>query len=263
MPNTTKENEKQKKETGIAIVILILLILLTLISGILLSIRLVDYITIDDREVFLESNLDAQIELFSVEYKNASGEITVKGANGEKVIAPGTAVEYTLKFRNTDKTAIDYDMIPNIHFTSEYELPILVRMLDTDGSYLVGNEDTWVEISELNSILEHATLKKGESVEYVFEWKWEFESGNDEYDTELGNASVTTDIGVIVEFSVHAEANTNVAINGGFMDSGLGCIVLWGILLLLLLIAIILLTIRMIKKYKRAESYERDTQETT
>jgi len=250
VPNITKENRLNKKASGVAVALLILLILLTLISGILLSIRLVDYITTDDREVFLEANFDAQIELFSVNYENASGEITVTGTDGEKVIAPGTAVEYFIKLRNTDKTAIDYDMIPDIHFSSEYELPILVRMLDTDGSYLVGTETTWVDVKELNSLAEHATLKKGESVEYVFEWKWEFESGNDEYDTELGNASLTTDIGVAVEFSVHAEANTNVATNGGFMDSGLGSIVLLGVLLLLLLIAIVLMTVRMIKKRK-------------
>lgn len=258
MPNTTKEKSTNKKASGVSVALLILLIFLTLISGILLSIRLVDYITTVDREVLLEANLDTQFDIFSVEYENASGEITVSGADGQKVIAPGTSMGYTIKLRNTDKTAIDYDMIPNVRFSSEYELPILVRMLDADGSYLVGNQDTWVEVKELNSLSEHATLKKGESAEYLFEWKWEFESGNDAYDTELGAASVTANVGVAVEFSVHAEANMNVAANGGFMASGLGIIMLLGILLLLLLIAIILLTIRLLKK-RKSENNESDT----
>ncbi len=251
MPNTSETTTQQKKRSsGVVIALLALLVLLTLLSGILLSFKLIDYITVDEREVALQSNLDAEFDLFSVEYKNASGEITVTGTDGENVIAPGTSVEYTIRLRNTDKTAIDYDMIPDIHFTSEHNIPILVRMLAPDGSYLVGDAKNWVEVKDLNSLNEHATLKKGESAEYTFQWKWAFESGDDAYDTELGNASVATDIGLSVAFTVQAEANTDVETNGGFMASGLGGIVLLGLLVLLLIIVLVLLIVYLVKKRK-------------
>ncbi len=250
VPNTEETTKQQKKSSGVAIVFLALLVILTLLSGILLSLRLIDYITVDEREVALTSNLDTEFELFAAEYKNASGEITVTGTDGENIIAPGTSVEYTIRLRNTDKTAIDYDMTPDIHFTSEHNIPILVRMLAPDGTYIVGDANNWVDVEELNAMNEHKTLKKGESVEYVFQWQWAFESGDNAYDTELGNASVATDIGLSVAFSVHAEANTNVANNGGVMESGLGSIILLGLLTLLLVGAVVLLIIYIVKKRK-------------
>ena len=79
---------------------------------------------------------------------------------------------------------------------------------------------------------------------------WEFESGDDAYDTALGSASVTTEIGLSVAFTVHAEANTDVQTNGGFMQSGLGCIVFLGIFLLLLILLLILLILYILKKKK-------------
>jgi hypothetical protein len=121
-------------------------------------------------------------------------------------------------------------------------------MIAPDGSYIAGDAKTWINVEELNSLQEHRTLKKGESVEYTFQWKWEFESGNDEYDTTLGSASVTTDIGLSVEFSVLAEANTDVETNGGFIDSGLGNIVFLGLLVFLLILAIVFLILYAIKK---------------
>lgn len=239
---------KTKNKNGIFGTALAILIILTIISAILLTIRLVDYIKVDEREVLLESGLDKEFELFSVQYENASGEITVSGSDGQTVVAPGTSVEYTIRLKNTDKTAINYDMIPDVHFTSEHDIPILVRMIAPDGSYIAGDAKTWVKIEKLNSLQEHRTLKRGESVEYIFQWKWEFESGNDEYDTFLGSEAVTTNIGLSVEFSLLSEANTDVETNGGFIDSGLGNIVFLGLLVFLLILAIVLLILYAIKK---------------
>ena len=248
MNHTANKNESNRFAPNGLGIILILLILLTVISFILLAIQLVDYIKLSDKEVSIQSNMEQEFDIFSVHYENASGEVTVSGMDGQNVVAPGTSVEYTIRLKNTDKTAIDYDMVPNIHFTSEYDIPILVRMIAPDGSYMVGDAKTWVKVEELNSLQEHRTLKKGESVEYTFQWKWEFETGNDAYDTQLGSASVTTDIGLSVEFSVLAEANTDVQANGGVMDSGLGHIVLLGLLVLLLIVALVLLIFSVMKK---------------
>ena len=60
-------------------ILLILLILLTLLSSALLAIQLINYIGVSDREVELQSSMDKELELFSVSYENASGEVTVAG----------------------------------------------------------------------------------------------------------------------------------------------------------------------------------------
>ena len=261
MNHTENKKDRNRLAKGVLETLLILLILLTLLSTILLAIRLIDYITIADKEFVLQSNVDENLEIFSLQYYGPSGEITVSGADGEHVVAPGTSKEVTIHLQNTDRVALDYDMIPEVNFTSEYEIPILVRLIAPDGSYLVGDEQTYVSVESLNALSEQRTLKKGERVEYVFQWMWEFESGNDAYDTALGSASVTEDIGLSVEFTVHAEANTSIDANGGFMQSGLGCIVIWGIFWLLLILLLILLIRRILKKKKEKEQLPTD--ETT
>ena len=94
-----------KSLVGIALAILLIL---TILVSTLLAIRLVDYIKIDEREVLLKSNSDAEVELFSIEYKNLTGEITVSSIDGTNVVAPGTSVDYTIYLRNKDSVAIDY-----------------------------------------------------------------------------------------------------------------------------------------------------------
>ena len=261
MNHTENKKDRNRFAKGVLETLLILLILLTLLSTILLAIRLVNFITIADKEFVLQSNMDENLEIFSVQYYGPSGEITVSGVDGEHVVAPGTSKEITIHIQNSDRVALDYDMIPEVNFTSEYKIPILVRLIAPDGSYIVGDEETVVSVETLNTLCEQRTLKKGERAQYVFQWMWEFESGNDAYDTALGSASVTEDIGLSVEFTVHAEANTDIGANGGFMQSGLGCLVFWGLFWLLLILLLILLIRRILKKKKEKEQLPTD--ETT
>jgi hypothetical protein len=118
LDNTVNQNENTRFKKRIFGTALIILILLTLLSAILLTIRLINYISVDDREVMLESGFDKPLDIFSVQYKNSSGEITVSGMDGQKVVAPGTAVDYTIRLRNKDKTAIDYELVPTVTFFS-------------------------------------------------------------------------------------------------------------------------------------------------
>ena len=248
LDNTVNQNENTRFKKRIFGTALIILILLTLLSAILLTIRLINYISVDDREVMLESGFDKPLDIFSVQYKNSSGEITVSGMDGQKVVAPGTAVDYTIRLRNKDKTAIDYELVPTVTFTSEHVIPIEVRMLDYDGNYIIGDAKTWVAASELTAVSDSRTLVKGESAEYIFEWRWEFESGNDEYDTFLGDIPNAENVGLTVKFELHAEANTDIGANGGVIKSGLGDIIIPGIAFILLIVAIVLLIIYLKKK---------------
>ena len=236
----TKENKSTVPAAAFWVGLAILAILL-LCSIVVLSVRLYTYVKTDDRTVELKSNMDTQLDIFSVTYENDMGEITVEGLDGQKVVAPGTDVDYTVRLRNTDKVAIDYDLSPAASFLSEYEIPILVRLLDPNDEYILGDAKTWVPVDELNSITASGTLAKGEAVEYLFQWKWPFEMGDDSYDTQLGDVAAETDIGVEVSFTALATANTALADNGGFFGSGTHNNMLLLILLILLLIAIVLL----------------------
>lgn len=215
MSNTVSD----KKSNAIFWVSISFLIALAILSIIVLSFRLYDYAKTDERTLVLKSNMDEELNVFSLEYNSKTGEVTVKSANGDKVVAPGTWVDYSVRLRNTDNVAIDYELITNTKFESEYKIPLEVRLIDPADNYLAGDEKTWIDIEELNNVSQSATLLKGQAVEYLFQWKWPYESGDDSYDTLLGDLATDQDIKVSVTFSVNATANTELKNNGGFFGS--------------------------------------------
>ena len=233
---------------------LAILVILFITSIVVLSIRLYDFSKLDDRSVSLRTSMDERLNVFAVDYANDSGEITVSGTNGDKVIAPGTSVEYTLRIRNTDKVALNYSFTTDVEFTSLDSLinvlPIEVRLLDPEDSYVIGSETQWVMLSGLRNAKCTGTLMPNETAEYVFQWQWPYESGNDEYDTFLGSAAAQNDISFDVFFDLHAEANTDASLNGGFLPSSQGKITVLIIIAILLAIAIALLLIYIINKRK-------------
>ncbi len=244
--NSVRSNTSANGAFWTAIAILILLLVL---STVILSIQLYSFATIDERVLSIKSNTDDHFDIFSMQYENASGEVTVIGTEGEKVIAPGTDIEYTIRLRNTDNVAIDYEILPTANFHSEYKIPIVVRVIGPDETYVVGDAKTWIPIEELNDVKDTATLRKGESVEYIFQWKWPYESEDDEYDTYLGNIVYEENIGVIVSFDVYATANTTLDDNDGLLGNVYGNTSFILIFTVLLLIAIIILLIyKFIKK---------------
>lgn len=236
-------------------VILIILIILTLISAISLTTRLIDYIMLDEREVMLQSSFDAKLELFSVEYQGVTGEVVVAGTDGVSVVAPGTAVEYTLYLRNSDKVALDYELSPQITNASERHIPIFVRMRNSEGEYVMGDEQKWLSSEEASQIVITDTLKKESSEEYIFEWKWEYEAGNDSYDTLLGNLADEKTARISMRFDLYSVANTDIEINGGIMESGVGGIVIsGGSLLLFVILCVTLIATYLIKRKSKTGS---------
>ena len=195
-----------------------LIILLLLISLVVLSIQIVEYAQADNRAVALKTNMSESIDVFSIHYENEQGDITVKGSNGDKVIAPGTDVSYTIRVRNADRFAIDYFFEPRLEFSSEYELPLLVRILDPEDNYILGSATRWATLDELNEVSHKGTLAKSESAEYVFQWMWPYEGEDDLFDTTLGGSEV--DIGLSISFELGAVANTEISANGGLVPSG-------------------------------------------
>ena len=225
-----------------------ILVILLIISIVVLSIRLYDYTKTDDRAVSLRSSMDETLDVFAVEYENESGEVTIKGADGKKVIAPGSRVEYTLRLRNTDKVALDYAFTPDLKHTTRYDLPIMIRLLDPNDEYVIGSETEWVMLQDVKSVECTGTLMKNETVEYIFQWQWPYEWGEDEYDTYLASIRSEDNLGVSFSFGIHSEANTEIKANGGFFSSHAGRMTVIVIIAILLAVAIALLLIYIIKR---------------
>ena len=130
-------------------------------------------------------------------------------------------------------------------------------MIGPDGKYVIGTNIDWVPISALPAVAGEGTLMVEESAEYIFQWKWAFESGNDAYDTFLGSEAVHTDIMVSAAFRVWAMANTQIVTGGGLFGTSFGKIVGLGLFLFLLLLAILLLLLAFVRS-KAADKKEQE-----
>ena len=229
-----------------------ILVILLIMSFIVLGFRMAEYANRDNREVMLKSNMDMELDIFSATYKNEDGKVVIQGTEGKKVIAPGADVDYTVRLRNKDNVAIDYTLIAQVKTVNEHvlpgvEIPLEFRILDPEDNYIAGDAKTWVTMAEIDGLSHNGTIKREESAEYIFQWRWPFEGSSDELDTLLGSLS-DLDMGVQISFTLRSEANTSLEANGGFWGSGLGRGVLIFIFALLLLIAIILLVIAYFKR---------------
>lgn len=129
-------------------------------------------------------------DIFSVKYSNENGEFTVASQNGKDlIVAPGTSQSYDFRVTNTGSSAIKYTLRAEYSTVSAGKtVPLKVRFSDYKATYFVGNAETWASPSDLNTLYDERTLGAGKYVPYTLDWIWEFE-GDDEYDTELGNAA--------------------------------------------------------------------------
>lgn len=133
---------------------------------------------------------DTEVELFKVSYKNNKGEITVKSAGNDKVIAPGTDGSYTFDLKNTSKQASDYKIWVETTISSNITaMPLQTRMSGAQG-WMLGDKNNWKDAKDLDGISTTQQLDAGKSAQYTIYWQWPFEQGRDEEDTNLGNLSV-------------------------------------------------------------------------
>ena len=232
-------------------IFLVVTITLLLLSTVLLGIRIADYAQQDKREVTIEVGSDAEVHLFALQYTNESGEVIIQSNNEDKVVAPGSGSSYTVRLRNADEYALDYELKPKGVFSTRYQVPLQVKMKTSDGEYVLGSDEQWATLQDLRSLTHTGTLEKTKAAEYVFEWQWPYESGNDGFDTELGNQD--RDVGVEVSFTFHAVANTTLDANGGWeghpdMGKNLALAMAAGILLISAIVAIVVI----VKKRKEA-----------
>ena len=159
----------------------------------------------DEHGVIWET--DTQVDIFKSSYENDAHEISVAGRNNDKVIAPGTENSYTFSLKNNADGTLDYRMTMNSFFggiPDDKVIPVEVRV-KSRGGWLLGDDTTWEPVLELKKVEDAAVLLPNTSAVYTLEWRWPFESGQDELDTWLGSQTndITLTIQIITESSYH------------------------------------------------------------
>ena len=76
------------------------------------------------------------------------------------------------------------------------------------GRYMIGSEEGFAPVMDMNGVKEHATLDPGNYAIYNLEWQWPFEVGDDAYDTYLGNlaAELEEDVTLTIVIRTFATA---------------------------------------------------------
>lgn len=152
------------------------------------------------------------VSIFKISYDNETGETTVSGTGNNKVIAPGTTNSYYFDLINTGNTGLDYQVSMKAYLSDNItSIPVEVKLNDHTGKYIVGTETSWENVSSMNDVVEEGKLSEDHKARYVFSWQWPYESGNDEYDTYLGNLAVNEDVTLTVEIKTLATGNSGVA----------------------------------------------------
>lgn len=151
----------------------------------------------DERTVW---SSETNVEIFKLTY-DETGDVTVKNNIGrnDKLVAPGTANEYTFTLENTGDVPLDYTMSMEAWFGSENTIPITARVCDYNGRYLLGSADERNDVLELNTVSESGVLGAGRCMVYTLDWEWVFERGEDIADTALGDLAVDEDITLTVK----------------------------------------------------------------
>ena len=81
------------------------------------------------------------------------------------------------------------------YFTpSTHAIPVVARLKGYDGNYIIGGDEQWNDVLDINNATDAATLNVNCYAYYTLEWQWPYEGGNDEYDTFLGNKATEEDL---------------------------------------------------------------------
>lgn len=154
---------------------------------------------------------ETTIKLFSAEYTNKNGAVTVKSADSGHVIAPGTEGSYTFSLKNTGDTTADYKVWVEADISSNITgVPLETRMSGQSG-WMLGGKHTWKSVDELDGVSAKETIDAGKSAEYTIYWQWPFEKGDDAADTRLGNASASAEQEMTYTVTIYTMTATSTA----------------------------------------------------
>lgn len=123
--------------------------------------------------------------------------------NGEKIVVPGQAGQYTFTVENHTAYILDYDVA--VSEINRWELPMVCRLRSEKG-YTGGEE--WVSPEMLT--VRAGQLPAGGKETYTLEWQWL--SVSDEQDTLLGAGE---DVQYTIRLDITAEQNGPAPATGG------------------------------------------------
>ena len=168
----------------------------------------------DDNQVWGKST---EVEIFRISYsEDGTEEITIQSANGDNLIAPGSENSYVFKLKNTGDVAMDYELIIDAYVTpADIHIPVEARISRHDQTWVTASGEEFESIPELNGSADKYTLGPGRYSVYTLDWKWPFESGDDSWDTFLGNQAVEQDITLTIKISTTASVSANAG--GGML----------------------------------------------
>lgn len=222
------DNKKKKYKSRWIWIILLFLLILIFLSGIILIVRMVSKAPIDTNTVFLETsnpkisindkeqvwNTENEINVFNTAYKNELGSVIVKSDDDNSIIAPGSSNEYTFNLKNIGDIKLDYKIQMSATMFIEnnkvdfVDIPIKVRIKD-DNDYLLGTDNSWVAIQDINSFSDKKELNINNYAYYTFEWKWDF-NNDDLIDTNLGIMANEKEVKLILKITTNAKISDNL-----------------------------------------------------
>lgn len=113
------------------------------------------------------------------------------------IIAPGVSGIYEFEIINNGDSSLVYKI--NTTNINNSKINLKYR-LKRDNEYVVGNNNDWVNISKINK--DNILLNSKSKHLYKLEWKWPYEDGIDNIDTQIGkknNLKYEIEILVLVE----------------------------------------------------------------
>lgn len=204
-----------------------------------------EFVPVDDQGPWTE---EREIEIFKVYHTGADGGIAVSTSDG-KLIAPGTEHIYNFRLENKGDVGLDYEMTMEAVISDNISrLPVEVKVYDHKGRYITGTETSYSNVITLNEVVDGDSLAVNHYAGYTLVWQWPFESGNDEYDTMLGNLSVEETVSLSI--SIKTKAVINERATGGIPQTGDYSVATYATVFSIMIIAFILLILAIYNKIK-------------
>ena len=177
---------------------------------------------------------NTSISIFQSSYQNGENQTVVLSQKCDDVVAPGAIMSYDFCICNDGNMAIAYELSFSFLFEMQNQqvdagdFPLSIRLQRKDAEYVVGDENTWVEITSQSMGKYEGALGVNSYEHFILEIQWMFE-GNDVMDTILGNMSAETPVSLCFETESYAETHKNPNAKGGIqvMDGEVGDTIRW------------------------------------
>ena len=235
--NTDEEYKREQRSVYVRIMLMVnIVFILLLVTLGVLALR-VSNVLPEDQDIFFVVGKNPSFELsdgegkqwknetnvniFKSNYENGRGVATVISQNGDKIIAPGSTSSYKFAMYNNGnmavmyETDVDFSLIIKGMENKDIVFPLKVRLYTDSGKYIVGTETEWANINDVKIDGYLSQLGASSYESFTLEVKWDYEGGNDELDTLLGNMSAEQgnngeNKGVAVNLSINTYAEEHV-----------------------------------------------------